>query len=430
MRGAALRFAMLCAAATAAAPAAAQTIFISEATVYTMGAPPVIQEADLLVRDGRVSAVGRDLEAPADAVVIEAEGRPVTPAFFAGITALGLEEISLEISTVDQSLQRENQPPPWEKARPEFNVTPAYNPASAAIPVTRIEGYGWTVLGAGRVGSFIGGLGRAVALDGALDGAPDSFLSDPILFVGIGAATSAFSGHSRAAQFMLLDQAVAEARSTVEWTPDALLTAAGRRVIAQFGSGGTVVFAVDRASDILQVVSFAGRNGWNAVISGGTEAWKVADQLAEAGVPVLLDPLLNLPGNFDQLGARLDNAAILHDAGVTVAFTGGGDAPHNARKLRQAAGVAVAYGLPHETAIAGLTINPAAIFALPLGHGTLLEGAPADLVLWSGDPLEVTTVAVTVVLGGRRIPLVSRQTLLRDRYLPENPGLPRAYIKP
>jgi imidazolonepropionase-like amidohydrolase len=156
----------------------------------------------------------------------------------------------------------------------------------------------------------------------------------------------------------------------------------------------------------------------------------VADELAEAGVPVLLDPLLSLPGNFDQLGARLDNAAILHDAGVTVAFTGGSDAPHNARKLRYAAGVAVAYGLAYETAIAGLTVNPAAIFALPQGHGTLLEGAPADLVLWSGDPLEVTTVAVTVVLGGRRIPLVSRQTLLRDRYLPENPGLPRAYIKP
>lgn len=408
------------------APAAlAQTLFFNDATVYSMGTPPVLQETDVLVRDGRIAAIGRGLEAPAGAAVIEAAGRPLTPAFFAGITALGLEEISLEITTVDQSLQP-NLPEQPIKPRPEFDVTPAFNPDSAAIPVTRIEGYGWTVLGAGRAAAFIGGQGRAVSLAGGYD----AFMSDPILFVGIGAETSVFSGQSRAAQFMLLEQAVNESRSSVEWTPDALLTSAGRYAIARFGEGGRVVFAVNRASDILQVVAFAARSGWNAIISGGAEAWKVADALAEAGVPVLLDPLLNLPRDFDQLGARLDNAAILHEAGVTVAFTGSDEAPHNARKLRQAAGVAVAYGLPHEAAIAGLTVNPAAIFGLPEGHGTLLEGAPANLVLWTGDPLEVTTLAETVVLDGRSIPLVSRQTLLRDRYLPQNPELPRAYIRP
>lgn len=396
-----------------------QTLFIHDATVYTMGVPPLLQRADILVREGRVSAVGRNLAAPEGGIVVEAAGQTVTPGFFAGITALGLEEISAEISTADQGLQ-------WDRMRPEFDVTMAYNPNSSAIAVTRIEGYTWSLLGARRLGSIIGGTGRAVSLDGGYD----AFLSQPVLFIGLGSATSALSGQSRAAQFMLLNQALVESQSPMAWSPDALLTTEGRRVLASFRESGTVVFDADRASDILQVVRFAAREHIRAVISGGAEAWMVADALAEAGVPVLLDALLNLPGNFDQIGARLDNAAILHDAGVAVAFSSRDESPHNARKLRQAAGVAVAYGLPFEAGLAGLTSIPAAIFELGQGAGTLTPGAPADLVIWSGDPLEVTSIASAVFIAGKPIPMVSRQTRLRDRYLPQNPTMPRAYIKP
>jgi hypothetical protein len=419
MAGYCIRVSTLLASLLAVFPAQAQTIFIDDATVYTMGTPPLIQDADILLRNGRVIELGRGLSAPADATLIEAFGRPVTPVLFAGITALGLEEISLEDSTVDQALQ-------LEKMRPEFDVTPAYNPFSTSIPVTRIEGYGWTLLSASRSGSIIGGLGRAVALDGGFA----SFLSEPVLFIGLGAKTSTLSGHSRAAQFMLLKQAMAESRSAMAWSPDALLTAEGRRILAGFTGAGVVVFDVDRASDILQVLSFSSLYQMRAVISGGAEAWIVAEQLAEAGVPVVLDPLQNLPGSFDQMGARLDNAAILHDAGVTIAFTAGSDAPHNARKLRQAAGIAVANGLPYEVALAALTVNPATIFGLDETNGILSADSVANLVLWSGDPLEVTSIADTVILNGKKIAMVSRQTLLRDRYLPQNPPTRRAYIKP
>ena len=398
----------------------AQTIFIDDATAYTMGTPPLVQDADILIRDGRIVELGRGLSAPPDATLIEAFRQPVTPVFFAGITALGLEELSQEDSTTDQSLS-------WDKMRPEFDVTTAYNPFSTSVPVTRIEGYGWTMLSASRAGSIIGGLGRAVSLDGGYE----SFLSEPVLFIGLGAKTSQLSGQSRAAQFMLLNQAMEESRSEVmAWSPDALLTAEGRRVMARFIGAGTVVFDVDRASDIRQVLAFAERNQIGAVISGGAEAWMVAAELAEAGVPVILDPLRNLPGNFDQVGARLDNAAILHDAGVTISFTSEDDAPHDARKLRQAAGNAVANSLPYEAALAALTINPAEIFGLDPAYAILAAGAPANLVIWNGDPLEVTTIAKSVVLNGRNIPLVSRQTKLRDRYLPQDPKTPRAYIKP
>ena len=138
--------------------------------------------------------------------------------------------------------------------------------------------------------------------------------------------------------------------------------------------------------------------------------------------------LHNLPGNFDKLGARLDNAAILQAAGVDVIINGGGS--HNARKQRQMAGNAVSYGLPHEAGIAALTSNPARVFGVSDQQGSIQKGKTANVVLWSGDPLDVTSAAEVVVINGKLIPMESRQTKLRDRYLPENPDKPRAYIKP
>jgi len=401
----------------------AASLFINDATIYPITST-MLQKADIVITVGRITAVGPNLQAPDGATVIEAHGRPVTPALFAGITALGLDEISAEIGSVDKALQSD----PLQnngRMRPEFDVTPAYNPHSTSVPVTRIEGYGWTVLNASRFSSIIGGRGRAVSLDGSYE----SYLSEPILFVGMGEAASALSGQSRAAQYMLIDQAMQEAAAPMEWTPDALLTAAGRRTLSSYSGNGTVVFGVERASDILQVLQLADRHQFDAVIYGGTEAWMVANQLAEAGVPVILDPLTNLPENFDKLGARLENAALLHHAGVSIAFSADSDSPHNARKLRQAAGVAVAYGLPFEAGLEALTINPARIFSLPEGYGSIAVDALANLVIWTGDPLEVTSLADAVILNGENMPMVSRQTLLRDRYLPQNPELPRAYLE-
>ena len=395
----------------------AETLFINDATVHTMSSMAVIQKGDILIRDGRIQSVGTALTAPADAQVIEAEGRPVTPGFFAGITELGLVEIPAVESSVDGGLSTEG-------LRPEFDITSAYNPHSAAIPVTRIEGYTWSLLGANRSGSIIGGQGQAVSLDGAYQ----SFVGDKVLFIDVGADASGQSAGSRAAQWMLLDQAMAEAGSEVRWAPEPLLTVAGRKALEAYKTGRIVVFNVDRASDILQVIEFSTRHGLNSVISGGTEAWMVADQLAEAGVPVLINALSNLPGNFDQLGARMDNAAILNEAGVTIAFFGAGT--HQARKLRQIAGNAVANGLPYEASLAAMTVSPAVIFALGDEYGSIEENSIADLVIWSGDPLDVTAAADQVIIAGKTVEMISRQTLLRDRYLPENPELPRAYIKP
>src|SRR5690606_12391666 len=181
-------------------------------------------------------------------------------------------------------------------------------------------------------------------------------------------------------------------------------------------AGGRVVFSVDRAADILQVLALAKRHGMRPVIAGGAEAWRVAEALAAAKVPVLLDALDNLPGNFDRLGATLENAARLHAAGVTIAFSQRGDATHNARKVRQLAGVAVANGLPWDAALAALTRNPAEVFG-QADRGRIAVGQLADLVLWSGDPLEVTSWAEQVWIAGKPQPMRSRQTELLERYL-------------
>lgn len=142
---------------------------------------------------------------------------------------------------------------------------------------------------------------------------------------------------------------------------------------------------------------------------------------------MFIDPLVNLPGSFDQIGASLENAARLQAAGVQVGFTQSGDDAHNARKIRQLAGNAVANGLPWEEGLAGLTRVPAQAFGVGDRLGTIAPGRLADLVLWNGDPLDVANTAEQIWLGGRAFPMRSRQTELRDRYLQQAGALPRAY---
>ena len=415
-----LATAVLC----AAWPALAQDVLIRNATVHTAGERGTLEGADVLVRGGRIAAVGTGLSA-GDAQVVDAGGRPLTPTLFGGISGIGIEEVSGEKATRDTSLAL-GADAKHMVVRPEFDVTLAYNPESSLLPVARIDGIGWTLLGAGSTegGSIVGGQGGVVRLDGGFDP-----VGPRVLFVDLGAGASGLTGESRAAQWMLLDQLIDEARGRIG--PDsnmALLTPAGRSTLARyFGGGGRVMVAVNRAADIRQLLRWAQRRGVRVAISGGTEAWKLAPQLAAAGVPVFVDPLANLPGDFDRIGATLENAARLQTGGVQVAFTQSGDASHNARKNRQLAGNAVANGLPWEAGLAGLTSVPAQALGVADQVGSIAPGRRADLVLWSGDPLEVSSVAEQVWLDGRAVPMRSRQTELRDRYLRGETGLPRAY---
>ncbi len=402
-----------------ALPAAAQDLLIRGATVHTASPQGTLAQADVLVQGGVIRAIGTALAAPAGAQLVEAHGRPLTPALFGGITEIGIEEVSGEEGTVDSGLKLDEQP-----MRPEFDVTLAYNPDSVLVPVARVEGIGFTALGATTSGAFIAGQGGIVRLDGSADP-----LGPHALFIRLGTAASDLTGNSRAAQWMLLDQLVAETRNRIPLdSPHALLTPAGRAVLARYLAGqGRIVVQVERAADIRQLLRWAQREKLRIAIAGGSEAWKLAPQLAQAKVPVLVDALADLPANFDQIGATLENAGRLRAAGVEVSFTQTGDATHNARKVRQLAGNAVANGLPWEQGLAGLTSVPARIFGVDDTLGSIAVGKRADLVLWDGDPLDVAHYAEQVWLGGRAMPMRSRQTELRDRYLRQAGALPRAY---
>ena len=404
--------------------ASAQDLLIRNATVHTASARGTLQATDVLVRNGRIAAIGNGLSA-GSATVVDAQGKPLTPTLFGGITDIGVEEVSGESATVDNTLALGANAADM-RVRPEFDVTLAYNPESVLVPVARVEGIGWTLLSAGTRpgGSFIGGQGGTVRLDGSLDA-----IGPRALFVTLGGDGANLSGSSRAAQWMLLDQLIDEVRGRIAPNSQfALLTPAGRTTLAKyFGGGGRVVVRIQRAADIVRLLRWSKQRGVDVAIVGAAEGWKVAPQLAAAGVPVFVDALANLPADFDAIGATLENAARLHAAGVRVSFSQAGDASHNARKIRQLAGNAVANGLPWEAALAGLTSVPAAAAGVAGELGTIAIGQRADLVLWSGDPLDVANVAQQVWMDGRAIPMRSRQTELRDRYLHVETGLPRAY---
>jgi hypothetical protein len=395
---------------TAPVALAADALLIRNATVHTGAAGAAPQAAtDVLVQGGKITALGKGLVAPAGARIVDAAGRPVTPGIFGGLTRIGLEEIGLDSGNGDHS-QRLGQ------MRPEFDVSQAWNPDAPSVVVHRMNGITFTVLtpGSASGGSIVAGQGAPASLAGREALAPRA------MFIDLGGDANDLSGGSRAAQFMLLRQAVVEARAPnlVMVHDERLLSPSGRQVLLEFlKGGGQIVFDVDRAVDIRRAVEFAQQEKMRIVIRGGAEAWRVAPQLAAAGIPVLVDPLDNLPSSFDAVGATMHNAARLHAAGVTVGISMRSADIDDAGKTRQAAGNAVAQGLPWAAGVAAITRVPAEIFGVADRFGTLAPGRPADLVLWSGDPLEVSSVADLVVADGQVQSGVSRHTLLRDRYL-------------
>lgn len=390
--------------------ALADDLLVRNATVYTMArdASAPLKGADVLVQNGRIAAIGENLTAPSGTTIIDAKGRPVTPGVFGGLGHIGLEEIGIEQTTGDYAHR-------LGQMRPEFDVTLAFNPESMTVGVNLINGITFTMLtpASASGGSLVAGLGAPVGLDGS---AP---LPARVMFVDLGGDANDLSGGSRAAQFMLLRQAIVEARAPnlVMVHDERLLSPSGRQVLLEFLKGnGVFVFDVDRAVDIRNTLALAREEKINAVIRGGAEAWRVAGELAAARVPVIVDPLHNLPDSFDEVGSTLQNAAKLRAAGVAVAISLNDTGVDDAGKTRQGAGNAVAHGMPWMDALAAITRTPAEIFGVTDRFGTIERGKPADFVMWSGDPLDVSSLPDLVVAGGTVQPLESRHTALRDRH--------------
>jgi imidazolonepropionase-like amidohydrolase len=183
---------------------------------------------------------------------------------------------------------------------------------------------------------------------------------------------------------------------------------------------------VHRASDIRAVLRLAREERIKLILNGAEEGWKVAPEIAAAGVPVILNPISDRPVDFESLGSTLENAARLQAAGVVIAIEGQGGA-NRANEARYNAGNAVAHGLPPAAALAALTINPAKMFGVADRVGSLEPGKDADLVVWSGDPFEPLSRPQLILIEGKPQPLTSRQFELRDRYKDLNRPLPPEY---
>lgn len=372
------------------------------------------ESIDLLISGDKIKRVGNDLTAADGVSVVDGSGKVVTAGFFNANTELGLVEVGAVADTNDSA--SENQ-----RITASLRVSDAFNSSSVLIPHNRMFGITHSLVQPVSDVGLFAGTAAVVNL-----GDSDSIeVAAAAMVVTLGEYGSEVAGGSRAAAMAQLREAIEDARdyarnkdgfnrgdrrdySLSRHDLEALVPVVQRRL--------PLLVHVDRASDIERILDFAKQYNLTLILAGVAEGWRVADKIAAANVPVIFDPIYNLPSSYNTLGARSDNAKLLNDAGVTMMFTGmGWQNSHNAYLVRQSAGNAVANGLPYEVAIEAITSNPAKIFGLP-GYGDIKRGAKASLVLWSGDPLELTSAPEMVLIDGKDYPLVSRATRLRDRY--------------
>jgi imidazolonepropionase-like amidohydrolase len=420
-------FLLLAGFAMAAGPALAETVVITGATVHTLGPQGTIRNGMVVIENGKIKAVGASVPVPAGARPIDARGKIVTPGFLDSFSRLGLVEVSAVEGTDDTETED-------DRITAAFRVADALNPRSSLIPVNRVEGLTRVVVMPNTGESLIAGQGALIHLGGP----GDYLVRSPVaMYATLGEGGANLAGGSRASALLRLREAIEDTRDYIanrkafeqgERREYALSRLDLEALIPVVRGELPLVLAVQRASDIEAALRLAREYKLDLILAGATEGWMVAPEIAAAKVPVLVNPLDNLPGSFETLGATLENAARLHKAGVTIAFMSG-DA-HNARNIKQAAGNAVAYGLPWDAALAALTSVPARIWGLADSYGTLEPGKDADVAIWGSDPLEVTTFPDAVFIRGVQMPMKTRQTELRDRYKDLSGPLPPAYGKP
>jgi imidazolonepropionase-like amidohydrolase len=404
------------AVALTGATATAQTIAIENATIHTEPGKK-IENATIVIRNGRIRAVGKKVVIPAGATRIDGKGKQVTAGLVETSSRLGLVEVDLVRSTNEGSFK------PGKTTRAAvhaaYRVTDGYNPRSIAIPIARTGGITSAVVT--PTGGLVSGTSAWVSL---ADRVGKTTVKTPAaMYVTLGRNSRASAAGSRGLAIKrlreLLDDALLYARRKAAFDRNQSRKLAANRLdlaaLIPVARGRVPLVArVHRAADIRAILRVATRRKLRLVIEGGTEAWMLAKELAAAKVPVILDPTSNLPGSFDRIHVRNDAAKRLAAAGVDVAVSTLGDWP-NTRTLRQRAGVAVAYGLPWKDALAAVTTIPAKIFGIK-DRGRIKVGAVADVVVWSGDPLELSTRATHVLVNGREQSLQTRQTRLFQRY--------------
>lgn len=448
-----IRSLLLASAACALAlPAAAETVAIVNARIEPVSSA-AIPSGTLVIKDGKIAALGANVSVPAGARVIDAKGGVVTPGLIAPSSNLGASEISGVRETRDDGT--------GNALSAAFDISYAINPASTFLGLARDGGITGSAVTPVLSGS--GGGAHEHADDGVVeemtagahgDGDPPLFggqaafirlkagsadlveASKLAVTVSLGESGARSAGGSRGANLILIRSALEDARAFANRraafeqgaTRDFGLSRLDLQALIPVVQGKTpLLIRVSRAADIRQALKLAADEKIKIVLEGVEEGWMVAGDIAKAGVPVILDPQADLPDSFETLGSRLDNAARLHTAGVSVAINGSRDF-NNLRQERLNAGLAVANGLPYPAALAAVTLVPAKIWGQDGKIGSLEVGKVADVVVWNGDPLETTSWPTTVLVGGVEQPKDGRHEQLKARYVAsDQSGYPPAY---
>ena len=428
-----MRHFLFAAAALAAfaTPAVAETIAITGGRVVVGDGTAPIDGGTVIIRDGNVIAAGASVAVPADARRIDAKGKWVTPGVFAGFTRLGLSEVDAVKGTNDKSGGKSG----FSAA---IDVAPAIDPFRSPFAVNRAAGVTRAVVAPEAAESIFAGQG-AIADLGA-DSNPVT-RARAFQFAEFGEDGSALSGGSRAGTHLHFRAMLREAQDYAAGRgnfDDELLKAEDAKALLNVLRGETrLLIHVEGANDMLRLIELK-RDfpSVKMVFVGASEGWRIAPQLVEARIPVIASALNDLPATFEMLGATQSNIGRMKDAGVQVAIGMINDRDsHQLRYTTQYAGNIVslqfvpgATGLTWNEAFAAISSVPADIMGVGDRFGSLKAGKAADVVIWDGDPLELSSAATTVFIDGVEQPLTNRQNRLRDRYArPTEGDLPKAY---
>ena len=449
----------------AAAPAAAQTIAITGGTVALGDGSEPIPGGTVVIRNGRIVSAGAGGAIPDGAEVIDARGKWVTPGIVAGFSRLGLSEVDLSAPGAADDRASDG---PFSAA---IDVAPAINPAYSVIDINRADGVTRAIVAPNVAKNIFAGQGAVIDLGSDLEAITRA---RAFQFVEFGETGAASAGGSRASAHVLFRNALREAaelgrfaqpvRSAREREPEPLVTEPIVRnpnesreygpdadrsedvLLTRFDAAALVpvlqgrqplLVHAERARDILNMLDLKREYPrLRIVLVGASEGWMVADAIAAAGIPVIASAVNDLPASFEMLAATQSNVGRMRNAGVHVAIGMIND--NDTRFLfnqRQYAGNLVALanvpgatGVAWGEALAMITSRPAEAIGMGDQIGSLEPGRRADVVVWSGDPLQVTSEAEVVLIDGIRQPTVTRQDKLRERYRELGPQvLPDAY---
>ena len=404
----------LAAAVIATGASFAQTIVITDGRIVTNTSAGQIESGAVVIRDGSIVNVGGEFEFEDDEIIaIDAEGGWITPGLFHPHTQLGLIEVALESSTRDAAADDSH-------FTAALDVADGFNPAGNHIDEARAEGITRFALHPSTGSAIIAGRGALADSTGE----PGSlFAARRFMLVDLSGSGARTAGGARTASWAFLRAAIEDAR----FYPGRFMAHHEGDAIDRYDAAALapvvrgeipLVMIMDRASDIRRALAFnTAYPSIRIILAGGAEAHLLADELAAADVPLIYDPMRNLPDSFDTLASTNEGAAILHEAGVQLAYTTlGSDLYWNPRLLPQHAGIAVAHGADWADAFRAITLTPAEIFGVGERYGALAPGYAADVVVWNGDPLEVMSAPTHVIIDGEIQSLETRQTRLRDRY--------------